>query len=141
MKHNLIKILLIEDNPGDARLIKEYLTDLKNIDHTLQIADRLQKGIEILENEFIDVVLLDLKLPDSEGLTGVESIFNVAPNIPVIVLTGLNDETTAINAVKMGAQDYLVKDKVESELLLRSIRYAIERKRAEEDQQKLLNRE
>ncbi len=137
-KHNLIKILLIEDNPGDARLIKEYLSDLKNIDHTLQIADRLQKGIEILENEFIDVVLLDLKLPDSEGLTGVESIFNVAPNIPVIVLTGLNDETTAINAVKMGAQDYLVKDKVESELLLRSIRYAIERKRAEEDQQKLL---
>ena len=134
----MIKILLIEDNPGDARLIKEYLSDLKSTKHSLQIADRLQKGIEILDNEFIDVVLLDLKLPDSEGLTGVEQIFNVAPNIPVIVLTGLNDETTAINAVKMGAQDYLVKDKVESELLIRSIKYAIERKRAEEDHQKLL---
>jgi two-component system sensor histidine kinase UhpB len=134
----LIKILLIEDNPGDARLIQEYLSDLKNIEYTLQMADRLQKGVEILENEFIDVVLLDLKLPDSEGLTGVEQIFSVAPNIPVIVLTGLNDENTAINAVKMGAQDYLVKDKVESEILIRSIKYAIERKRAEEDHQKLL---
>ena len=134
----MIKILLIEDNPGDARLIQEYLSDLKHIEYNFQHADRLQKGIEILENEFVDVVLLDLNLPDSEGLTGVEQIFAVAPNIPVIVLTGLNDETTAINAVKMGAQDYLVKDKVESELLIRSIRYAIERKRAEEDHQKLL---
>jgi signal transduction histidine kinase len=134
----LIRILLIEDNPGDARLIKEYLSDLKNIEYTLQISDRLQSGLEILENEFIDIVLLDLKLPDGEGLSNVEQIFSIAPNIPVIVLTGLNDETTAINAVKMGAQDYLVKDKVESELLIRAIRYAIERKRAEEEHQKLL---
>lgn len=134
----MIRILLIEDNPGDARLIQEYLSDLKNIEYSFHHADRLQKGIEILENEFIDVVLLDLKLPDSEGLTGVEQIFAVAPNIPVIVLTGLNDENTAISAVKMGAQDYLVKDRVESEILIRSIKYAIERKRAEEDQQKLL---
>ncbi|MCC7159440.1 MAG: response regulator, partial [Ignavibacteria bacterium] len=134
----MIKILLIEDNPGDARLIQEYLSDLKNVDYSLEIADRLKKGIEILEDEFIDVVLLDLKLPDSEGLNGVEQIFSIAPSIPVIVLTGLNDETTAINAVKLGAQDYLVKDKVDSDLLVRSIKYAIERKRAEEDHQKLL---
>jgi signal transduction histidine kinase len=134
----LIKILLIEDNPGDARLIQEYLSDLKNVEYSFFSADRLQKGVDILENEFIDVVLLDLKLPDSEGLTGVQQIFEVAPNMPVIVLTGLNDENTAINAVKMGAQDYLVKDKVESEILIRSIKYAIERKRAEEDHQKLL---
>ena len=134
----MIRILLIEDNPGDARLIQEYLSDLKNIEYNLQIADRLQNGLEILENEFIDIVLLDLKLPDGEGLSNVEQVFAVAPNIPVIVLTGLNDETTAINAVKLGAQDYLVKDKVESELLIRAIRYAIERKRAEEEHQKLL---
>lgn len=134
----MIKILLIEDNPGDARLIQEYLSDLKNVEYSFFSADRLQKGVDILENEFIDVVLLDLKLPDSEGLTGVQQIFEVAPNMPVIVLTGLNDENTAINAVKMGAQDYLVKDKVESEILIRSIKYAIERKRAEEDHQKLL---
>ncbi|HEY3252123.1 MAG TPA: response regulator [Ignavibacteria bacterium] len=134
----MLRILLIEDNPGDARLIQEYLSDIKDVKHTLHTADRLQMGLEILENEFIDVVLLDLKLPDSEGLDNVEQIFNVAPNIPVIVLTGLNDENTAINAVKMGAQDYLVKDKVDSYLLIRSIRYAIERKRAEEEHQKLL---
>lgn len=134
----MIKILLIEDNPGDARLIQEYLSDLKDLKYTVNTAEKLKEGINILENEFIDVVLLDLNLPDSKGLTGVQQIFSVAPNIPVIVLTGLNDETTAINAVKMGAQDYLVKDKVESELLIRSIRYSIERKRAEEDHQKLL---
>jgi DNA-binding NtrC family response regulator len=134
----LLRILLIEDNPGDARLIQEYLSDINNMEHILHTADRLQKGLEILENEFIDVVLLDLKLPDGEGLINVEQIFNIAPNIPVIVLTGLNDENTAIKAVQMGAQDYLVKDKVESDLLIRSIRYSIERKRAEEEHQKLL---
>jgi two-component system sensor histidine kinase DegS len=134
----LLRILLIEDNPGDTRLIKEYLSDLKGIKYILSTADRLNKGLEILDNEFIDVVLLDLKLPDSEGLKSVEEIFNISPNIPIIVLTGLNDENTAINAVKMGAQDYLVKDKVESELLIKSIRYAIERKRSEEEHQKLM---
>ncbi|MCX7878175.1 MAG: response regulator [Ignavibacteria bacterium] len=134
----MIKILLIEDNPGDARLIEEYLSEAVNMEHTVKVADRLSSGIEILDNEPVDVVLLDLKLPDSEGLSNVEQIFSVSPNVPIVVLTGLNDETTAINAVKMGAQDYLVKDKVDSDLLVRSIKYAIERKRAEEEHQKLL---
>lgn len=134
----LIKILLIEDNPGDARLIKEYLTEVKNAKINLEIVDRLQKGLDYIENEYLDIILLDLKLPDSEGLKSFDSVINYAPGIPIIVLTGLNDENTAIKAVKMGAQDYLVKDKVESDLLIRSIRYAIERKRAEEEHQKLL---
>ncbi len=136
--NKMIRILLIEDNPGDARLIKEYLSDVKNTSFDFKSAERLHDGIEILENEFIDIVLLDLKLPDSEGLGSFDQIFAVAPTVPIIVLTGLNDETTAIKAVKMGAQDYLMKDKVESDLLIRSIRYAIERKRAEEEHQKLL---
>jgi signal transduction histidine kinase len=136
--NKIIRILLIEDNPGDARLIKEYLSDVKNTSFDFKSAERLHDGIEILENEFVDVVLLDLKLPDSEGLGSFDQIFAVAPSVPIIVLTGLNDETTAIKAVKMGAQDYLMKDKVESDLLIRSIRYAIERKRAEEEHQKLL---
>ncbi len=134
----MIKILLIEDNPGDARLIKEYLSDVKNVAFDLQISDRLNAGIDILEEEIVDIVLLDLKLPDSEGLNSLDKIFAAAPYVPIVVLTGLNDETTAIKAVQMGAQDYLVKDKVESDLLIRSIRYSIERKRAEEEHQKLL---
>jgi signal transduction histidine kinase len=134
----LIEILLIEDNPGDARLIKEYLSEVKNITFNFQVSERLIQGIEIVESENIDLVLLDLKLPDSEGLDTFRRIFAAAPHVPIIVLSGLNDETTAIKAVQMGAQDYLVKDKVESNLLIRSIRYAIERKRAEEEHQSLL---
>ena len=100
----MIKILLIEDNPGDARLIKEYLTDVKNLKLHLSTAIRLEEGIGILENELIDIILLDLKLPDSEGLGSFDKIFSITPNIPIIVLTGLNDENTAIKAVQMGAQ-------------------------------------
>ncbi|RPI18784.1 MAG: response regulator [Ignavibacteriae bacterium] len=138
VQSSLIRLLLIEDNPGDARLIKEYLSDVKNVKITFHFADRLSTGLDILENEFIDVILLDLKLPDSQGLESIQKIFSVIPNVPIIVLTGLNDETTAIKAVQLGAQDYLVKDKVESDLLIRAVRYAIERKRAEEEHQKLL---
>jgi len=134
----LLKILLIEDNPGDARLIEEYLSEVNNFEHILKIADRLSKGIEILDNEFVDVILLDLNLPDSKGLDNIQRVLNISTSIPIIVLTGVDDESTAINAVKMGAQDYLVKDKVESEILIRTIKYAIERKRAEEEHQKLL---
>lgn len=134
----LIEILLVEDNPGDARLIKEYLSEVKNITFNFQLSERLMQGIEIVESENIDLVLLDLKLPDSEGLDTFRKIFAAAPHVPIIVLSGLNDEATAIKAVQMGAQDYLVKDKVESDLLIRSIRYAIERKHAEEEHQSLL---
>ncbi len=133
-----IEILLIEDNPGDARLIKEYLSDDKNLTFNLQMCERLVPGIEIVESENIDVVLLDLKLPDSEGLNTFQKVFAAAPHVPIIVLSGLDDENTAIKAVQMGAQDYLVKDKVEGELLVRAIKYAIERKRAEEEHQTLL---
>ncbi len=136
--HKVIRILLIEDNPADARLIKEYLSDVKNTAFEFKNTERLAEGIEILENEFIDVVLLDLNLPDSKGLGSFDQIFAIAPSVPIIVLTGLNDEATAIKAVKMGAQDFLVKDKVEGDLLIRSMKYAIERKRAEEEHQKLL---
>src|SRR5437762_8626778 len=87
--YKLIRILLIEDNPGDARLIKEYLSDVKNIAFDLKSAERLHVGIEILEYEFIDIVLLDLKLPDSEGLDSFDEIFAIAPSVPIIVLTGL----------------------------------------------------
>ena len=133
-----VKILLIEDNPGDARLIKEYLSEVKNSGFSLETADKLQDGINILANKEMDTVLLDLNLPDSRGMGTFEKILNIAPKVPLIVLTGLDDEGTALKAVQKGAQDYLVKDKVDSQLLIRSIRYAIERKRAEEEHQKLI---
>jgi len=134
----VIEILLIEDNPGDARLIKEYLTAEKNITFNLQTCEKLAQGIDIVESEYIDVVLLDLKLPDSEGLNTFQKMFAAAPHVPIIVLSGLDDETTAIKAVQMGAQDYLVKDKVEEDILVRAIRYSIERKKAEEEHQSLM---
>ncbi len=77
VQSSLIRLLLIEDNPGDARLIKEYLSDIKNVKLTFHLADRLSTGLDILENEFIDIILLDLKLPDSQGLDSIQKIFSV----------------------------------------------------------------
>ena len=107
----MIKILLIEDNPGDARLIKEYLTDLKTIEHTLQIADRLKSGIEILENEFIDVVLLDLKLPKVNGLEVLRSMKNDPhlQTIPVVMVTSSAEHPDVKAAYNLGANGYVIK--------------------------------
>lgn len=132
-----IAILLIEDNPGDARLIREALFE-KAQDHPatipfkLTVVDRLSAGLAVLAQGNPDVILLDLSLPDSEGLSTLLSISAKAPTLPVIVMTGLDDETVAVRALQSGAQDYLIKDELDSSLLVRAIRYAIERKRAEE---------
>ncbi|MGH2574854.1 MAG: response regulator [Ignavibacteria bacterium] len=133
-----VKILLIEDNPGDARLIKEYLNDVKNSKFNLEICNKLHDGINVLANRDVDLILLDLNLPDSEGLVSFDKIFSITSKVPIIVLTGLNDEGTALNAVQRGAQDYIVKDTVESDSLKRAIRYAIERKKSEEEHQKFM---
>ncbi|KCZ71876.1 PAS/PAC sensor hybrid histidine kinase [Candidatus Methanoperedens nitroreducens] len=127
-----IKILLIEDNPGDARLIKEMLAEAKNISFNLEWRDRLSSGLERLDKGGIDVVLLDFMLPDSRGFDTFNSTKARAHEIPIVILTGLSDETLAVMAVREGAQDYLVKGQVDSNLLERAIRYAIERKRVEE---------
>ncbi len=132
------RILLIEDNPGDARLIREYLSEVKNSKFKLEIATKLQDGINILANQEMDTILLDLNLPDGHGLDTFDKVISIAPKVPLIILTGLDDEGTALKAVQKGAQDYLVKDKVDGQLLIRSIRYAIERKRAEEEHQKFI---
>ncbi len=127
-----IKVLLIEDNPGDARLIKEMLAEEKNISFEMEWEDGLSKGLKRLAGGGIDVVLLDLNLPDSRGFDTFAKVLAGAPQIPVVVMTGLDDETLAISAVRKGAQDYLVKGHVDSSLLARVIRYAIERKRVED---------
>ncbi|GAB4297922.1 MAG: hypothetical protein Fur0025_36170 [Oscillatoriaceae cyanobacterium] len=123
-----LKILLIEDNKADAELLEEFLQDstesIWQIGHVVRLGD----GIEHLRcsGEF-DAILLDLHLPDCNGLDSLVQIKEQAPDIPILVLTGLNDRTLAVEAVRLGAQDYLVKGRFEGELLIRAIRYAIER--------------
>lgn len=127
-----IKVLLIEDNPGDARLIEIMIrrdgADLFEIEHV----DRLEAGLRRLSEGGIGIVLCDLSLPDSHGLDTFAQLHAQTPNVPIIVLSGLNDTTLAVQAVHEGAQDYLVKGQVDSPLLVRSMRYAIERMRMSE---------
>ncbi|KCZ73016.1 putative heme/steroid binding protein [Candidatus Methanoperedens nitroreducens] len=131
MEH--VNVLLIEDNPGDARLIKEMLIEAKNISFDIEWKDRLSSGLERITMGGVDVVLLDLILPDSpRGFDTFTRTQAQAPEVPIVVLTGLDDETFAINAVRRGAQDYLIKGKVDSNLLTRTIRYSIARKLGEE---------
>jgi signal transduction histidine kinase len=132
MDDRCIKVLLIEDNPGDARLIREMLVEVDGVSFDLTCVDHLSTGLECLVAGGIDVTLLDLGLPDSQGLDTLVHAHKNAPRMPIVVLTGLDDETLGIKAVHEGAQDYLVKDQVDSNLLARSMRYAIGRKQAEE---------
>lgn len=132
MKDKQIKVLLIEDNPGDTRFIQEMLGKKSSTSFDLICADTLQTGMEHLARGDIDVVLLDLGLPDSQGLDTLIKVQAQAPEVPIVVFTGLNDEKTGLEAVKRGAQDYLVKGTANGNLLVSAIRYAIERKWTEE---------
>ena len=131
MNSEPIKILLVEDNPGDARLIREMLTEVQNTSSHCECADRLSTGLERLAEGGIDVVLLDLSLPDSHGLNTLERVHAHAPEVPIVVMTGFDNEMLGVKAVKEGAQDYLVKGQVDSYLLMHAIRYAIERQRVQ----------
>ena len=125
------RLLLIEDNPGDARLIQEFLKEKCIFE--LELAERLSDGLELLSNKKFDAVLLDIALPDSSGIDTVHSVSKNCPKIPIIVLTGNEDEDFAIRTFQIGAQDYPVKGNFDSELLFRSIKYAIERKKVEDE--------
>ncbi|MFL9455554.1 MULTISPECIES: hybrid sensor histidine kinase/response regulator [Nostocales] len=127
-----MKVLLVEDNPGDVRLLQEFLLEVPSVEFVLKQVQQLDEALKSLEEESFDVILLDLLLPDSQGLETFVKIHCQTPAIPVIVLTGFNDENLAINAMQQGAQDYLVKGQVNGDLLFRSMRYAIERQRTEE---------
>lgn len=131
----LIRALLIEDNPGDALLIQVMLRDAGAGLFALERVDRVAKAMERLNAGGVDVVLADLSLPDSHGLATFFRLHALAPQVPIIVLSGLNDTTLAVKAVHEGAQDFLVKGQVDGQLLARSIRYAIERKRMSEQLQ------
>jgi len=141
MSGDPIRILLVEDNPGDARLLREFLRESASLSFELTHVDRLADARARMEAEGADVILLDLSLPDAHGLDSVTRTLEFAPHVPIVVLTGLDDESAALAAVHAGAQDYLVKGQVESGVLTRSIRYACERKRLERERAQLLDRE
>ncbi|MES2590563.1 MAG: response regulator [Bacteroidota bacterium] len=122
-----IKILIIEDNPGDVRLISIYLKEFFGDKYSFSTSDYLWKSLELLSENTFDVIILDLSLPDSSGLETFKKIYEHSPQIPIIVLTGLEDESVGINAMKLGAQDFLVKGIIKGKELSRSINYSIER--------------
>jgi len=125
-----MRILLVEDNPGDAALLRRYL-DEKGPECELEIVDMLQSGIDRLYQGGIDVVILDLSLPDSTGLDTLKKVKEYFNTIPVIVLTGSEDEETGASAVNEGAQDYLIKGQIDGDILRRAIRYSVERQKTE----------
>jgi two-component system cell cycle sensor histidine kinase/response regulator CckA len=127
-----IRVLLVEDNPGDARLFTELVRDTGAGQWNLVHVDRLSAALERLRHETFDVMLLDLSLPDADGLDTLIRAHTEAPKVPIVVLTGHDDEALAVRAVRAGAQDYLVKGRMDGDLLVRSIRYASERGRAVE---------
>ena len=137
MDDKRIKVLLIEDSPGDARLIQELLAQTTSTSFDLTVSNRLKTGLEHLAAGEMDVVLLDLSLPDSHGLDTFARVYEQAPDMPIVVLSGSNDEDLANGAVHRGAQDYLIKGQIDSGLLARALRYAIERQRLQAELRRL----
>jgi PAS domain S-box-containing protein len=131
MPNYSLQVLLVEDNPGDARLIREMLRGSTDVKFDIQWVERLTDGLDSLREESIDIILLDLMLPDSQGIDTFLAMQTESARIPTIILTGLDDEELAVEALRRGAQDYLLKGDLGSNLLRRSIRYAIERNQGE----------
>ena len=126
MSNRPTHVLLIEDNQGDADLVRLRLVE-SNCDLEVSCADRLSSGLAALAGAPPTVVLLDLNLPDSHGEDTFREVLNRAPSVPVVVLSGRDDEQLAIKAIHQGAQDYLVKGQFDGRQLGRTIRYAVER--------------
>jgi diguanylate cyclase (GGDEF)-like protein/PAS domain S-box-containing protein len=136
MKEDVLTILLIEDHIAEARLLQEFLKSTQPQQFNLVHVQRLKEALDRLKDPspyFYDVILLDLTLPDSRGLTAIAPLSMVAPKVPIIVLTNTNNEELAVAAVRHGAQDYLVKRQLNREILVRSLRYAIGRKQVAEE--------
>jgi DNA-binding response OmpR family regulator len=133
-----IRVLLVEDDPQDARLFQAMLVHEAEDEFQLTRVGRLAEAMGILQGQAYDLVLSDLGLPDSQGLPTFLSLKAHSPKVPIVVLSGLEDEEFAVKAVQEGAQDYLVKSQVNGPLLARSLRYAIERKRIESERNRLI---
>ncbi len=131
MSDKMIKVLLIEDNDADTHLIRNMLNNTNEAYFQVKSGKTLKEGLELLNNEEFNVILLDLGLPDSQGIETFNKLYNQENMIPIIILTGMDDEEKGIKAIQQGAQDYLIKGQ-SSDYTMRSIRYAIERKKTEE---------
>ena len=137
MNEKPVKVLLVEDNPGDARLLRIFLAEAASSTMELTHFGCMSDAVSHLHGNEVDVVLLDLGLPDAQGLGGVRQMHSIAPGVPLVVLTGLDDEITAAQALQEGAQDYLIKGQIESHGLLRALRYAMERQRMQVETEQL----
>jgi diguanylate cyclase (GGDEF)-like protein/PAS domain S-box-containing protein len=131
----------VEDNPGDAELLQEFLLEVSSVWIELTRVAQLEEALNLLQQTLFDAVLLDLQLPDCQGLETLKRLQKQSPEVPLLILTGFNNEDLAVEAVREGAQDYLVKGHIDAHLLIRAIRYAIERKRTEETLRQQADRE
>ena len=132
-QRSTVRVLLVEDNSADARLVEILLSEAgSSADFEVAHSERFAEALQRLEEATFEVILLDLSLPDSSGLETVSRMRAAAPRTPMVVLSGQDDEEVAFRAVQQGAQDYLIKGQGDGNLLARTIRYAIERQRAEE---------
>ena len=132
LKERKFQVLVVEDNPADLDLVMEYL-EMGVHDFCVKSATSIEDASTQLKASKFDVVLLDLGLPDSQGVDSVSSLVKDCPSIPVIALTGRDDDETATQAIREGAQDYLVKGRISPDQIIRAIRYAIDRKNKENE--------
>jgi DNA-binding response OmpR family regulator len=138
MTSKTLHILLVEDNPGDMRLVKEMLTEADRFPFRLAHVHSHAQACAYLEQADPDIVFLDLTLPDSQGLASAGRMIDKYHGLPFVILTGLDDESTGLEAVHRGAQDYLVKGQIDARLVARVTLYAIERKQAELEKEALI---
>ena len=136
-----IKILLVEDNPGDARLVEELLAEGHAGEAKVVHCETMAAGLHRLSSERFDLVLLDMSMPDSQWLGTFDELDAAAPQVPVVVLTGIDDDVLAMRSIGQGAQDYLVKGEVSPPQLGRAIRFAVERARVSQYRAMMMERQ
>jgi CheY-like chemotaxis protein len=129
MEQLRLNILIVEDNTGDFLLIQQMLKDMRNYELHIRHVETIKETIDAIVEQRPDVILLDLSLPDSYGIDSFTRVVTMDEHVPILILSGLNDKGIALEAVKKGAQDYLLKGEFDGTLLSKSIIYSIERKR------------
>src|SRR5580692_1332234 len=132
-KKSIKVLLLVEDNPGDVRLLREMFQEQGSHHTELTQVETMSQAEKHLAGAAVDIILLDLGLPDAQGLESIRRARAVAPRVPLVVLTSLDDESMAAQALQEGVQDYLIKGQIDARGLLRALRYAVERKSMQEE--------